>query len=204
MRRRLLTGLAVAAVAVAAPASPVSAAEPGQADLAAECETWAGDVVATACDPAQRLRGSIAFPGAEPETVEAIDGEVAVAQVGGGREPLLPGERLTLSITAPSPTAQLVVKVAARLPEGRRTIVLDRLVDGMAVAVSENLEVTVTRGAEVVALPPSAGLDAAPPPPALTPEDLAARVVHGISTFFAPNNCRGPIHPRGGPGSACC
>lgn len=188
MCRRLLSGLAVATVAALAPAAVVSAAEPGQADLAAECESWAGDVVATACDPAERLRGTIAFPGAAPTSIEVVEGEVAVAQVGGGREPLLPGERLTLSVTTPSPTAQLVVKVAAQPPEGQRTVVLDRLVDGMAVAVSENLDVTVTRGAEIVALPPAPGLDAPPPPPALTPEDLAARVVHGINAFFAPGN----------------
>ena len=111
---------------------------------------------------------------------------MAVAQVSGDREPLLPGERLTLSVTTPSPTAQLVVRVAAAQPDGRRTIVLDRLVDGMAVAVNADLEVTVMRGAEVVALPSPTPETEAPPPPATTPQELAARVVHGVNAFFGP------------------
>jgi hypothetical protein len=190
MRTCALAGIAaVAALAAVPPAYAQSGPEPGQAALAAECRPWAGDVAAVACDPAERLRGSIAFPGAAPATVEVVEGEVAVAQVSGDREPLLPGERLTLSVTAPSPTAHLVVRVAAAPPDGRRTVVLDRLVDGMTVAVDENLEVTVTRGTEVVALAPRAlEAEAAPPPPATTPEEVAARVVHAINGFFAPRN----------------
>jgi hypothetical protein len=187
MRGRLLTVLAAASLAAVAPASAQSGPEPGQVVLAEECRTWAGYVVAVACDPEERLRGSIAFPGAAPAAVEAIEGEVAVAAVGGGREPLLPGERLTLSVTAASPSGQLVVRVAARPPNGRRSVVLDRLVDGMTVAVDQNLDVTVTRGTEVVALP-ARPPEAAPPPPATSAQELAARVVHGINTFFAPRN----------------
>lgn len=183
MPRGLLAGLAAVALCGAAPAAAI-AAEPGQADLPAECETWAGDVAAVACDPAARLRGAVSFPGAELATVED-EGDVAVAQVGGGREPLLPGERLTLSVTAPSPTAVLLVRVASGRRDRRRTIVLDRLVDGMTVAVSESLDVSVTRGSEVVALGPPVP-DEPPPPPAGTPQEVAARVVHGIATLFVP------------------
>jgi hypothetical protein len=186
MRGRLLTILVAAPLAALAPASAQSA-EPGQAVLAVECESWAGDVVAVACDPAEKLRGAVAFPGAKLAPVVSIEGEVAVAQVSGGREPLLPRERVTLLVTTPSPTAQLLVRVASARPDGRRTVVLDRLVDGMTVAVGENLEVTVTRGDEVVMLaPPPPEVEAPPPPPATSPEEVAARVVHAINTFFAP------------------
>lgn len=180
--------MAAAALASPAPASAQSAAEPGQVVLTEECRPWAGEVVAVACDPAARLRGMVSFPGAAGARVESVEGDVAVAQVSGDREPLLPGERLTLSVTTPSPTAQLVVRVAAGRPGGPRTIVLDRLVDGMAVAVNADLEVTVMRGAEVVALPSPTPETEAPPPPATTPQELAARVVHGVNAFFAPQN----------------
>jgi hypothetical protein len=180
MRATLLTLLAVLALAAVAPTT-AAGAEPGQADLPAECETWVGDNAAVACDPVEQLRGTIAFPGAELETVED-EGELAVAQVGGSREPLLPGERLTLSVTTPSATARLFVRVAGTSPDTRRVVVLDRLVDGMAVAVNDNLEVTVTRGSEVVTLPPPPQHVA--PPPAQSPGELAARVVHGVNTFF--------------------
>jgi len=101
-------------------------------------------VLAVACDPAERLRGTIAFPGYEPKRVEVIEGEVSVAQVSGNREPLLPGERLTLSVTKPSATARLRVRVASGQPDGPRSVVLDRLVDGMAVAIGQDLDVIVT------------------------------------------------------------
>lgn len=188
MRRAALAAIAAAALLAAAPASAQSGPEPGQAVLPADCEPWTRETVAAACDPSARLRASISFPGAPVATVDAEEVDVATAQVSDGREPLLPGERLTLSVTAPSPTARLLVKAAALPPEGERTIVLDRLVDGMTVAVSDSLEVTVTRGPEVVVLGPSVSAAAPPPPPALAPEELAARVVHGINAFFATNN----------------
>jgi hypothetical protein len=128
-------------------------------------------------------RWFVGAPGAAVAEVEDVEGDVAVAQVGGDREPLLPGERLSVSVTRPSPSAQLLIKIAAGRPDRQRTVVLDRVVDGMTVSVGADLAVTVTRGAEVTVLTAVAS-DPPPPPAPTTPvlDDQAGQPVRATST----------------------
>jgi hypothetical protein len=117
MRLRALLAATVAALVLSAPAVAAPLTRPG---LPSFCREWGGeDTIALACDPDKRARGIRLRLGAG---VTDPSDEPGIAQLS-GREPLLPGETLTLTWSHPSSHAVLAVKVSS--PQGPRDVVLD-------------------------------------------------------------------------------
>jgi hypothetical protein len=117
---RMLCLLLAATGAALALCPPVVAAPLTRPALPSFCREWGGeDTVALACDPGKRATGIRLRLGAG--AVDPSD-EPGIAQLS-GREPLLPGETLTLTWSHPSSHAVLAVKVSS--PQGPRDVVLD-------------------------------------------------------------------------------
>jgi hypothetical protein len=164
---RALLVAAVAALVLSAPAVAAPLTRPG---LPSFCRDWGGeDTIALACDPDKRAAGihlRLGAGAADPSN------ERGIAQLS-GREPLLPGETLTLTWSHPSSHAVLAVKVSA--PQGPRDVVLDlrarpARVDVIAQAGGA-LQVTTPAG--------SATVPAAPAPDAVSWEP---RNAHAAAT----------------------
>ena len=114
---RVLLAAVLASLALAAPAGAAPLTRPA---LPSFCREWGGeDTVALACDPDKRATGiNLRLGAGATEPSE----ERGIAQLR-GREPLLPGETLTLTWSHPSSHAVLAVKVTS--PQGPRDVVLD-------------------------------------------------------------------------------
>lgn len=118
--RALERVLLAALLATLALAAPVGAAPLTRPALPSFCREWGGeDTIALACDPDKRATAIHLRLGAEATDPSS---EPGVAQLT-GREPLLPGETLTLTWSHPSAHAVLAVKVSS--PQGPRDVVLD-------------------------------------------------------------------------------
>jgi hypothetical protein len=115
-----LRALLAAAVGALVLSAPALAAPLTRADLPSFCREWGGeDTIALACDPGKRAAGihlRLGAGAADPSE------ERGIAQLR-GREPLQPGETLSLTWSHPSSRAVLAVKVAS--PQGPRDVVLD-------------------------------------------------------------------------------
>jgi hypothetical protein len=167
MTTRALVAGALVSLALAAPAGAAPITRPA---LPSSCREWGGEgVVAVGCDPGRRAAGIRLRLGSARADQSP---ERGIAQLL-GREPLQPGETLTLTWSHPSSHAVLEVRVAA--PQRPRDLVLDLRARPARVGVTAQaggaLRVTTPAG--------SATVPAAPAPLEVTWQPRSA---HGAAT----------------------